>query len=125
MLKKKFYKLAIFILFAIIPTIILLSACGKKAPKDHYFTIDALPSHVSRVEIQGYGYDSKGNFLPDGDIAKIFISIENGYELGTLKVLSNGEELPLNEESENLYKTTYKPTKDFAITFTGSVTPKV
>lgn len=122
MTKKKFYKLAVFILFAIIPTIILLSACGKK---DHYFTIDALPSHVSRVEMQGYGSDSKGNFLPDGDIAKIYITIEDGYELGTLKVLSNGEELTLNEESETLYKTTFKPTKDFAITFAGTVAPKV
>ena len=122
MTKKKICKLAVFILFAIIPTIILLSACGKK---DHYFTIDALPSHVSRVEMQGYGFDSKGNFLPDGDIAKIYITIEDGYELGTLKVLSNGEELTLIEESENLYKTTFKPTKDFAITFAGAVAPKV
>lgn len=122
MTKKKIYKLAVFILFAIIPTIILLSACGKK---DHYFTIDALPSHVSRVEMQGYGSNSKGNFLPDGDIANIYITIEDGYELGTLKVLSNGEELTLKEESVNLYKTTFKPTKDFAITFAGAVAPKV
>lgn len=125
MLKKKFYKLAIFILFAIIPTIILLSACGKKPRNDHYFTIDTLPPHVSGEIIHSYGSDSKGKFLPDGEIAEIFITIENGYELGTLKVLCNGEELTLNEESENLYKTTYKPTKDFAITFAGDVAPKV
>ena len=129
MLKKKFYKLAIFILFAIIPTIILLSACGKKAPKYYYFTVDALPAHVSEVRVQnttgGYGYDSKGKFLPDGDIAEISIFIEQGYELGTLKVLINGEVLPLNDEGYNYYKATFKPTKDFAITFAGAVAPKV
>ena len=120
--KNIFLKIATIFLFAIAPVLLLLSACGKK---DHYFTIDALPSHVSRVEMQAYGSDSKGNFLPDGDIANIYITIEDGYELGTLKVLSNGEELTLNEESVNLYKTTFKPTKDFAITFTGAVAPKV
>ena len=130
MTKKKIYKLAIFILFAIIPTVLLLSACGKKARKDYYFTVDALPLHVSEVRVQnttggGCGYDSKGNFLQDGDIAEIYIFIEQGYELGTLKVLSNGEVLPLNKESGNYYKTTFKPTKDFAITFAGAVAPKV
>ena len=75
MLKKKFCKLAIFILFAIIPTFLLLSACGKKAPKYYYFTVDALPSHVSEVTVQntngGYGSDSKGKFLTDGASAEI------------------------------------------------------
>lgn len=75
MLKKKICKLAIFILFAIIPTFLLLSACGKKAPKYYYFTVDVLPSHVSEVTVQnttgGYGSDSKGKFLTDGDSAKL------------------------------------------------------
>ena len=128
MLKKKIYKLVAFMLFAIIPTILLLSACGKKAPKYYYFTVDELPSHISDVMITntngGYGSDSKGKFLVDGDTAEISIYIEEGYTLGTLKVLSNGEELTLDEESETFYKATFKPTKDFAITFTGSVTPK-
>lgn len=129
MTKKKFYKLAIFILFAIIPTVLLLSACGKKAPKYYYFTVDTLPSHVSEVTVQnttgGYGSDSKGKFLIDGDIAEIRFFIEEGYNLGTLKVLSNGEELTLTEEGEYAYKATFTPTKDFAITFTGAVAPKV
>lgn len=130
MLKKKFYKLAIFIVFAIIPTFLLLSACGKKAPKYYYFTVDALPLHVSEVTVQnttgGYGSDSKGKFLTDGDSAEIRFFIEEGYNLGTLKVLSNGEELTITEEEgEYAYKATFKPTKDFAITFTGAVAPKV
>ncbi len=130
MLKKKFYKLAIFIAFAIIPTFLLLSACGKKAPKYYYFTVDALPSHVSEVSVLnttgGYGSDSKGKFLTDGDTAEIRFFIEEGYNLGTLKVLSNGEELTITEEEgEYAYKATFKPTKDFAITFTGAVAPKV
>ncbi len=129
MLKKKFYKLAIFIVFAIIPTFLLLSACGKKAPKYYYFTVDALPLHVSEARVLnttgGYGSDSKGKFLTDGDTAEIRFFIEEGYTLGTLKVLSNGEELSLIEESEYAYKATFKPTKDFAITFAGAVAPKV
>lgn len=130
MLKKKIYKLAVFILFAIIPTILLLSACGKKAPKYYYFTVDALPLHVSEVTVQnttgGYGSDSKGKFLTDGDSAEIRFFIEEGYDLGTLKVLSNGEELTITaEEGEYAYKATFTPTKDFAITFTGAVAPKV
>lgn len=129
MTKKKFYKLAIFILFAIIPTIILLSACGKKAPKYYYFTVNALPSHVSEVTVQnttgGYGSDSKGKFLTDGDIAEIRFFIEEGYNLGTLKVLSNGEEITITKEGEYAYKATFTPTKDFAITFTGAVAPKI
>lgn len=130
MLKKKFYKLAIFIVFAIIPTFLLLSACGKKAPKYYYFTVDALPSHVSEVSILnttgGYGSDSKGKFLTDGDTAEIRFFIEEGYNLGTLKVLSNGEELTITEEEgEYAYKATFKPTKDFTITFAGAVAPKV
>ncbi len=129
MTKKKFYKLAVFILFAIIPTFLLLSACGKKAPKYYYFTVDALPSHVEEVTVQnttgGYGSDSKGKFLVKGDVAEIRFFIEEGYNLGTLKVLSNGEELTLTEEGEYAYKATFKPTEDFAITFTGAVAPKV
>ena len=130
MLKKKFCKLAIFILFAIIPTFLLLSACGKKAPKYYYFTVDALPSHVSEVTVQnttgGYGSDSKGKFLTDGDSAEIRFFIEEGYNLGTLKVLSNGEELTITEEEgEYAYKATFTPTKDFAITFTGTTVSKV
>lgn len=128
--KKKIYKLAVFILFAIIPTIILLSACGKKAPKYYYFTVDALPSHVSEVTVQnttgGYGSDSKGKFLGKGEVAEIRFFIEEGYNLGTLKVLSNGEELTITEEEgEYAYKATFTPTKDFTITFTGAVAPKV
>lgn len=129
MLKKKFYKLAIFIVFAIIPTFLLLSACGKKAPKYYYFTVDALPLHVSEARVLnttgGYGSDSKGKFLTEGDIAEIRFFIEEGYNLGTLKVLSNGEELTITAEDEYAYKATFKPKKDFAITFTGAVAPKV
>lgn len=110
--------------------LLLLSACGNKAPKYYYFTVDALPSHVSEVTVQnttgGYGSDSKGNFLTDGDIAEIRFFIEEGYNLGTLKVLSNGEELAISQEDDsNCYKATFTPTKDFAITFTGAVAPKV
>lgn len=130
MLKKKNYKLAVFILFAIIPMILLLSACGEKAPKYYYFTVDTLPSHILEVTVQnttgGYGSDSKGKFLGKGDVAEIRFFIEEGYTLGTLKVLSNGEELTITEEEgEYAYKATFTPTKDFAITFTGAVAPKV
>ncbi len=130
MLKKKNYKLAVFILFAIIPMILLLSACGEKSPKYYYFTVDALPSHILEVTVQnttgGYGSDSKGKFLGKGDVAEIRFFIEEGYNLGTLKVLSNGEELTITEEEgEYAYKATFTPTKDFAITFTGAVAPKV
>lgn len=130
MTKKKFYKLAVFILFAIIPMILLLSACGEKSPKYYYFTVDALPSHILEVTIQnttgGYGSDSKGKFLGKGEVAEIRFFIEEGYNLGTLKVLSNGEELTITEEEgEYAYKATFTPTKDFAITFTGAVAPKV
>ena len=129
MTKKKIYKLAVFILFAIIPTALLLSACGRKAPKYYYFTVGALPSHVSEVSVLstngGYGSDSKGKFLGKGDVAEIRFFIEEGYNLGTLKVLSNGKELTITEEGEYAYKATFKPTEDFAITFTGAVAPKV
>ena len=61
-----------------------------------------------------------------GEGAEIRFFIEEGYNLGTLKVLSNGEELTITEEEgEYAYKATFEPTKDFAITFTGAVAPKV
>ena len=127
--KNIFLKIATIFLFTIAPVLLLLSACGNKAPKYYYFTVDALPSHVEEVRVQnttgGYGSDSKGKFLTDGDIAEIRFFIEEGYNLGTLKVLSNGEELTVTKEDEYAYKATFTPTKDFAITFTGSVAPKV
>lgn len=74
----------------------------------------------------GYGSDSKGKFLVKGKDAEIRFFIEEGYNLGTLKVLSNGEELTITEEEgEYAYKATFTPTKDFAITFAGAVAPKV
>ena len=63
--------------------------------------------------------------MTEGDIAEIRFFIEEGYTLGTLKVLSNGEELTITAEDEYAYKATFKPKKDFAITFTGAVAPKV
>lgn len=128
--KNIIFKIATFIFFAFAPVLLLLSACGNKAPKYYYFTVDALPSHVSEVTVQnttgGYGSDSKGKFLTDGDSAEIRFFIEEGYNLGTLKVLSNGEELTITEEEgEYAYKATFKPTKDFTITFAGAVAPKV
>lgn len=128
--KNIIFKIATFIFFAFAPVLLLLSACGNKAPKYYYFTVDALPSHVSEVTVQnttgGYGSDSKGKFLTDGDSAEIRFFIEEGYNLGTLKVLSNGEELTITEEEgEYAYKATFTPTKDFAITFAGAVAPKV
>ncbi len=128
--KNIIFKIATFIFFAFAPVLLLLSACGNKAPKYYYFTVDALPSHVSEVTVQnatgGYGSDSKGKFLGKGEVAEIRFFIEEGYNLGTLKVLSNGEELTITEEEgENAYKATFTPTKDFAITFAGAVAPKV
>lgn len=128
--KNIIFKIATFIFFAFAPVLLLLSACGNKAPKYYYFTVDALPSHVSEVTVQnttgGYGSDSKGKFLVKGKDAEIRFFIEEGYNLGTLKVLSNGEELTITEEEgEYAYKATFTPTKDFAITFAGAVAPKV
>lgn len=128
--KNIIFKIATFIFFAFAPVLLLLSACGNKAPKYYYFTVDALPLHVSEVTVQnitgGYGSDSKGKFLVKGEDAEIRFFIEEGYNLGTLKVLSNGEELTITEEEgEYAYKATFTPTKDFAITFTGAVAPKV
>ena len=128
--KNIIFKIATFIFFAFAPVLLLLSACGNKAPKYYYFTVDALPLHVSEVTVQnatgGYGSDSKGKFLGKGEVAEIRFFIEEGYNLGTLKVLSNGEELTITEEEgENAYKATFTPTKDFAITFAGAVAPKV
>lgn len=128
--KNIIFKIATFIFFAFAPVLLLLSACGNKAPKYYYFTVDALPSHVSEVTVQnttgGYGSDSKGKFLVKGEGAEIRFFIEEGYNLGTLKVLSNGEELTITEEEgEYAYKATFTPTKDFTITFAGAVAPKV
>lgn len=128
--KNIIFKIATFMFFAFAPVLLLLSACGNKAPKYYYFTVDALPSHVSEVTVQntngGYGSDSKGKFLVKGEDAEIRFFIEEGYNLGTLKVLSNGEELTITEEEgEYAYKATFTPTKDFAITFAGAVAPKV
>lgn len=128
--KNIIFKIATFMFFAFAPVLLLLSACGNKAPKYYYFTVDALPSHVSEVTVRnttgGYGSDSKGKFLVKGEDAEIRFFIEEGYNLGTLKVLSNGEELTITEEEgEYAYKATFTPTKDFAITFTGAVAPKV
>lgn len=128
--KKTFLKIAILTLFVFVPILALFTACGGNAPKYFYFTVDALPSHVSEVTVQnvtgGYGSDSKGKFLGKGDVAEIRFFIEEGYNLGSLKVLSNGEELTITEEEgEYAYKATFKPTKDFTITFAGAVAPKV
>lgn len=128
--EKTFLKIAILTLFVFVPILALFTACGGNAPKYFYFTVDALPSHVSEVTVQnitgGYGSDSKGKFLGKGEVAEIRFFIEEGYNLGTLKVLSNGEELTITEEEgEYAYKATFKPTKDFTITFAGAVAPKV
>lgn len=61
-----------------------------------------------------------------GDVAEVKFYIEEGYTLGSLKVLSDREELVISQESgTNCYRATFTPTKDFAITFTGAVAPKV
>ena len=126
--KNIFLKIATFMIFAFAPVLLLLSACGSKAPKYFYFTVDALPAHVSEVNVTntngGEYSDEKGKFLEKGEVAQITIYIEEGYTLGTLKVLSNGEELTLTEDGEYCYKATFEPTEDFAITFTGAVAPK-
>ena len=107
----------------------IFTACGNKAPKCFYFTVDAFPVHVEEVFILsttgGKGSDDKGDFLVEGDIAEVWFNIEEGYNLGTLKVLSNGEELTLSEAGEYSYKATFEPTEDFVISFTGAVAPKV
>lgn len=128
--KKTFLKIAILTLFVFVPILALFTACGGKAPRYFYFTVDALPAHIEQISVLsttgGYGSDSKGKFLTDGDIAEIRFFIEEGYSLGTLKVLSNGEELAISQEDDsNCYKATFTPTKDFAITFAGAVAPKV
>lgn len=131
MLKKNlFLKITTLMLFVLAPVLFLFSACGNNAPKYYYFTVDALPAHIEEISVLnttgGYGSDSKGKFLVKGDVAEIRFFIEEGYNLGTLKVLSNGEELTITEEEgEYAYKATFKPTKDFTITFAGAVAPKV
>ena len=128
--KKTFLKIAILTLFVFVPILALFTACGGKAPRYFYFTVDALPAHIEQISVLnttgGYGSDSKGKFLGKGEVAEIRFFIEEGYNLGTLKVLSNGEELAISQEDDsNCYKATFTPTKDFAITFTGAVAPKV
>ena len=126
--KNIFLKIATFMLFAFAPVLLLLSACGLKAPKYYYFTVDALPAHVSEVNVTntngGEYSNEKGKFLENGEVAEVTIHIEDGYKLGTLKVLSNDEELALVSEGEYAYKATFEPTKDFVIKFSGSVAPK-
>lgn len=126
--KNIFLKIATFMLFAFAPVLLLLSACGLKAPKYYYFTVNDLSSHVSEVKVTntndgGYS-DEKGEFLEEGEVAEVAIYIEDGYKLGTLKVLSNDEELALVSENEYCYKATFEPTKDFVIKFSGSAVPK-
>lgn len=62
--------------------------------------------------------------MEKGEVAEVTIHIEDGYKLGTLKVLSNDEELALVSENEYCYKATFEPTKDFVIKFSGSAVPK-
>ena len=130
MMKKRNLFLSLVTSFCLIlSAMFILTACGEKAPKYYYFTIDTLPAHVSNVIVLntngGYASDSKGKFLVEGDVADVFIYIEEGYTLGSLKVLSNGEELVLSkEDGEYCYRATFEPTKDFAITFSGAIAPK-
>lgn len=128
--KKTFLKIAILMLFVFAPILALFTACGGNAPKYFYFTVDALPAHIEEFSVLsttgGKGSDNKGEFLVNGEVAEVKLFIEEGYTLGSLKVLSNGEELPINQESgTNCYRATFTPTKNFVITFTGAVAPKV
>ena len=128
--KKTFLKIAILTLFVFVPILALFTACGGNAPKYFYFTVDTLPAHIEEISVLnitgGKGSDKKGDFLVKGDVAEVRFYIEEGYTLGSLKVLSNGEELAISQESgTNCYRATFTPTKDFAITFTGAVAPKV
>lgn len=50
--KNIIFKIATFIFFAFAPVLLLLSACGNKAPKYYYFTVDALPLHVSKWQFK-------------------------------------------------------------------------
>lgn len=128
--KKTFLKIAILTLFVFVPILALFTACGGNAPKYFYFTVDTLPAHIEEISVLnitgGKGSDKKGDFLVKGDVAEVKFYIEEGYTLGSLKVLSNGEELAISQESgTNCYTATFTPTKDFAITFAGAVAPKV
>lgn len=75
-----------------------------KAPKYYYFTIDALPSHVSEVRVQnttsGYGSDSKGKFLVEGDVAEIRFFIDEGYSTWNSDVVVTKEQYDVDGETK-------------------------
>ena len=128
--EKTLLKIAMLMLFVFAPILTLLTACGGSSPKYFYFPVDALPAHIEQISVLsttgGKGFDNKGEFLGNGDVAEVRFFIEEGYTIGSLKVLSNGEELNISQESDtNGYSATFTPTEDFAITFTGAVAPKV
>lgn len=122
--KKLFFKVSVLMLLVLMPVLLLFSACKKDLPKNYYFTVDNSPSHIS-LEITsktgGFGSDDKGRFINEGHVVRVAVQIENGYKLGTLKVLKNGKELTLSQESKYYYFSEFECEEDFNITFSGSV----
>lgn len=122
--KKIFLKVSVLLLFVLMPVLLLFSACKNDLPKNYYFTVENSPAHVS-LEITsktgGFGSDDKGRFINEGHVVRVAVQIENGYNLGPLKVLKNGKELTLTQESKNYYFSEFECVEDFSITFSGSV----
>ena len=113
-------------LVLMIASCFMLCACGGNS--NCYYTIATLPSGVQSVGFADYSNDDNGNYL-EKDVQNILeVQLSVGQELGTLKVLADGTEIPLTVDSTTSassdfglrYTGTYTPSKNFEITFSGA-----
>ena len=113
-------------LVLMIASCFMLCACGENS--NCYYTIATLPSGVQSVGFADCSNDENGNYL-EKDVQNILeVQLNVGQELGTLKVLADGTEIPLTVDSTTSassdfglrYTGTYAPSKNFEITFSGA-----
>ena len=104
----------------VIPCAVMLSACGGNN-KCRCTIDDTLPEYVSfDISDNGsYSSDDKGIYFDKDKNLTITIRFELGYDIGTLKVFANGEEINLIKDNDT-YTGSYTCTQDFSITFTGT-----
>lgn len=109
-----------FALCLIIPCAVMLSACGGNN-KCCCTIEDTLPEYVTfDISDNGsYSSDDKGVYFDKDKNLTITIRFELGYDIGTLKVFANGEEINLIKNNGE-YTGSYTCTQDFSITFTGT-----
>lgn len=102
----------------------LLSACGGGTEKC-YFTI----AQLSGVECEitapsGVTDEGDGYYVLKDEECSVYISIDEGYEIGDLKVYVNSSEIAMEiapSSVKRTYKGTFVAKSDFDVTFTGSV----